>query len=95
MITKKTAEQLVKRNVILDRINYCIDCLDDFASAEIKIMFNVKGYPSGLKTVSETIPLGGVRVIELLKELKAAEEANIEELNYLAVQEVQDTGAKE
>ena len=90
MITEKTAEQIYRRTQLLARINYCLENMDNLRTAELELTFRADNSDGA---EGETFTFSAARVTALLREIKAENEAELDELNTLAVQEAQDQEA--
>ncbi|MDR0475095.1 MAG: hypothetical protein LBH43_15650 [Treponema sp.] len=87
MISEETADQIVKRNRMLGKINFCLENLDILVSSELELSFYVENHPD--KRTVETLTFCNKDVEELLGKLKAYHEERIKELNAKAIEEAQ------
>jgi hypothetical protein len=86
MITEETATQIARRNKLLAKINGCIENAERMKYAELTVEYS----NTEEERMTETFPLSCAGVLRWLHEMKAYEDARLEELNTLAVQEAQD-----
>jgi len=92
VITSKTADHISRVNGRLETINRCLKDGEKLVNADYVFRFRVENMPFNLAEYSFQIPSG--RITPLLGEIKADIEAELDELNTLAVQEAQDQEAK-
>lgn len=88
MITEKTAAEIIAGNQRLEIISRCIEDAASLAGARLEIVFRVKGQPD--KKGIETLHVPSSLVAELLQAMRECEEALLDDLNTLAVQEAQE-----